>query len=128
MRWIDSSRSGREITPARLERLRRVASAAVEQCHRSRVPEITGPFGWAELIDRLGDYATAWFLDVASEESFFELTATSAAVLLVGPEGGWADTERSDLAAAGARAITLGPRVLRVETAAIVGAALALCR
>ena len=83
--------------------------------------------GWSELIDRLGIYGSAWFLDAAGEERFAAVSAVAAAVLLVGPEGGWTEAERSDLATAGARAITLGPRVLRVETAAVVGAALALC-
>ena len=46
--------------------------------------------------------------------------------LLVGPEGGWTDAERAELAALGCVAITLGHRVLRVETAAVAGAALAL--
>ncbi len=49
-------------------------------------------------------------------------------MLFVGPEGGWSDSERVSLAASGALAIGLGPRQLRVETAAIAGAALILCR
>ena len=52
--------------------------------------------------------------------------AVAATALLVGPEGGWTDAERAELAALGCVAITLGPRVLRVETAAVAGAALAL--
>ncbi|MFM6854794.1 MAG: RsmE family RNA methyltransferase, partial [Sphingopyxis sp.] len=45
--------------------------------------------------------------------------------LLVGPEGGFDDAERAAIrAAAGARAITLGPRILRAETAAIAATAL----
>jgi len=43
--------------------------------------------------------------------------------LLVGPEGGWSDRERAELRAAGWRALSLGARVLRAETAAVVGAA-----
>ncbi|HYH47250.1 MAG TPA: RsmE family RNA methyltransferase, partial [Thermoanaerobaculia bacterium] len=48
------------------------------------------------------------------------------AALLIGPEGGWSPEERSELAAAGWRAVGLGPRVLRAETAAVVAAALLL--
>ena len=44
-----------------------------------------------------------------------------AVVLYVGPEGGWSPAEREALLAEGVRPVVLGPRRLRVETAAIVG-------
>jgi 16S rRNA (uracil1498-N3)-methyltransferase len=52
--------------------------------------------------------------------------AGAAGALLVGPEGGWDPGERRDLLAAGWRPVHLGERVLRLETAALAGAALLL--
>lgn len=128
VRWIETERGGREVTPSRLERMQRVAAAAVEQAHRSRLPQISGPIAWSEVIDRLAATDSAWFLDLAEGEPSPNPGAVEEAVLLVGPEGGWTGTERADLVAVSARPVSLGPRVLRVETAAVVGAALALCR
>ncbi|HEX2163236.1 MAG TPA: RsmE family RNA methyltransferase, partial [Thermoanaerobaculia bacterium] len=48
--------------------------------------------------------------------------------VLVGPEGGWTDEERSSLAALSCRPITLGPPPLRTETAALAATALLLSR
>ena len=50
--------------------------------------------------------------------------APRAAVLLVGPEGGWAAAEVDRLASAGFRPLTLGPRTLRADAAPIVALAL----
>jgi 16S rRNA (uracil1498-N3)-methyltransferase len=50
----------------------------------------------------------------------------AAVVLFVGPEGGWSEQERVAHAAARRIAVTLGPRTLRVETAAVLGVAQAL--
>jgi len=52
--------------------------------------------------------------------------SASSIALLVGPEGGWSTTELSQLSDLGVANVGLGPRVLRVETAAVVAAALAL--
>ena len=47
--------------------------------------------------------------------------APATMMLLVGPEGGWSPAERTLLADRGCRAVSLGPHVLRTETAAVVG-------
>ena len=100
----------------------------MEQCQRSRVPEIVGPLAWSEVLDGLGAIEQAWFLDTASPAPPPASGGKGKLVLLVGPEGGWTGRECEQLARAGARPVSLGPRVLRVETAAVVGAALALRR
>lgn len=128
VRWIHTERTGREMTPARLDRLRRVAVSAVEQSHRALVPEISGPLAWPEALERLSDAESAWFLDTCGGSRMLDPMQADSAVLLIGPEGGWSEAERSGLTAAGALPVHLGPRVLRVETAAVVGAALALWR
>jgi 16S rRNA (uracil1498-N3)-methyltransferase len=133
VRFLNTARAPRELGRGTLERLRRVAAAAVEQCHRSRVPEITGPHAWSELGRLAGGAGRRWLLDPESDTAA-GLTVGAAlrgrperqGALLVGPEGGLAPAERSELLASGWLALALGERLLRLETAAVVGAALIL--
>jgi 16S rRNA (uracil1498-N3)-methyltransferase len=125
IRWLDSGRSGRQVPTTRLARLRRVAEAAVEQCHRASIPEITGLHSWQEAIDCIGASGASWFLDIAGRSTVDAASGKSGA-LFVGPEGGWSERERDDLVGAGCRPVGLGPRHLRLETAAIAGCALLL--
>ena len=123
VRWLDSERSGREVTTSTLDRQQRVARTAVEQCGRSRVPEITGPHGWGELLAALDAVEQAWILDPSASPILESAPVAGSGFLLVGPEGGWSELERSQLVDAGAIPLGLGARVLRVETAVVVGAA-----
>jgi 16S rRNA (uracil1498-N3)-methyltransferase len=130
VRFLNSVRAPRTFGGGTAERLRRVAAAAVEQCHRSRLPEVTGPHGWEEVGRLAAACGERWFLDVASGESAQETwrrpagPVAPAGAVLVGPEGGWAPEERGELLAAGWTPVGLGPRVLRAETAAVLGVAL----
>ncbi len=119
VRLLSTERTARGYGTATLERLRRVAAAAVEQCHRSSIPEITGVHGWDEVDELLSPSRQRWMLDPDGGESL--RTGERSAVLLVGPEGGWTPAERQDLLARGCQVAGLGPRTLRVETAAVVG-------
>jgi 16S rRNA (uracil1498-N3)-methyltransferase len=126
IRFLNSARAPREFGGGTIDRMRRVAAAAVEQCHRSRIPDITGPHGWQEvgpLAEQAAGSGNRWWLDTAAgEEGWGEVTGASGA-LLVGPEGGWSPEERDELLAASWRPVGLGSRVLRAETAAVVGTA-----
>jgi len=126
IRFLHTERAPRDFGAGAAARLRRVAAAAVEQCHRSRLPEVTGPHDWRDLLDLAAGAETLWVLDTAATAGWGEIQASGA--LLVGPEGGWSDRERGELGASGWRAVGLGPRVLRAETAAVVGAAMVLLR
>jgi 16S rRNA (uracil1498-N3)-methyltransferase len=119
--FLNTARAPRDFGAGALDRLRRVAAAAVEQCGRSRLPEITGPHAWSE-VGRLAGDGGRWFLDPEAEASPGTGAAAHGA-LLVGPEGGLASEERGDLLAAGWAPAGLGERILRLETAALVGAA-----
>jgi 16S rRNA (uracil1498-N3)-methyltransferase len=151
--FLNTARAPRDFGGGALERLRRVAAAAVEQCHRSRLPEITGPHDWSEIA-RLTGGGPRWFLDPESDTSFVSVGAalrgrpggeggqevpaeqgghagpplqdSAQGALLVGPEGGLAPAERRELLDAGWVPLGLGERILRLETAAVVGAALIL--
>jgi 16S rRNA (uracil1498-N3)-methyltransferase len=130
---LATRRTPRELAGGTLGRLRRVAAAAVEQSHRSRLPELSGTHGWEEVPALLAARPAGprWLLDtgaVAAGGEALRLGPGEDGVLLVGPEGGWADEERRELAGLGCRPVGLGPTVLRVETAALAGAALVLAR
>ena len=108
-----------------VERWRRIALAAAKQCGRTTVPRIEDP---APLATRLG---TPWpgmrlcAFEGATAPGWDELPdRASAAVVLLGPEGGFTADEVDAIRAAGFQAIGLGRRILRAETAAIAAAAL----
>lgn len=123
--FFQSERAPRSAREEAVERLARVASSAVEQCHRSRLPEIFGPHPLAGLLERLDriDAESRWVLDPQAGAARLPAPASGTGALLVGPEGGFSETERARIAAAGFTPVGLGPRILRIETAAVVGAA-----
>ena len=111
-------------TRLNLDRLRAIATEAAEQCERLSVPRIADP-------QRLPDLLAAWpsgrFLAVALERAAAPPPEPrdSPGALLVGPEGGFSAAEATLLRRHGfVTPVTLGPRVLRAETASIVGLAL----
>ena len=127
IRFLHSSRGPRTFGDGTIERLRRVAAAAVEQCGRARLPQVTGTHAWEELETLTAGIADRRVLDTADARPETAAGAAGAApspvALLVGPEGGWTEEERAGLRATGWRPLGLGSRVLRTETAAVVGVA-----
>lgn len=123
--FVACERAPRALGPAAIARLERVAGAALEQCHRARLPEISGPLAWRELPVRLTPLAVRHVLDPAAA-SGQQAPSVEPAALLVGPEGGFTESELTELRAWGCVPLGLGPRTLRIETAAVVGAALLL--
>jgi 16S rRNA (uracil1498-N3)-methyltransferase len=124
IRFLHTERAPRDFGSGAAARLRRVAAAAVEQCHRSRLPAVSGPHDWRQLAELAAGVEGRWVLDPAAGPGWGEGAGSGA--LLIGPEGGWSERERGTLAETGWQAVGLGPRVLRAETAAVVGAALVL--
>ena len=107
----------------RVEHWRQVAVAACEQSGRNRVPQV-GDI--APLRDWLGTAPAGQRLVLAPGEGLRlgELARPQGAVeLLVGPEGGWSEAELAACRAAGCVALSLGPRVLRTETAGLAALA-----
>lgn len=133
IRFVATERAARAFGAAQLERLHRVAIAAVEQCGRARVPQLASEASLGAAIERLARSATpVLVLDADGANPFAGAAsplgppAPPRVALLVGPEGGWTDAERTLLAAAAAPSWSLGGRALRVETAAVVAAGLLL--
>ncbi|MDW8123871.1 MAG: RsmE family RNA methyltransferase [Geminicoccaceae bacterium] len=118
------------VRPERIDRLRAIAIEAAEQCGRLSVPALALHADLPAFLAALPAPTTLVVADEAGGEPVLPaLAALSDPVLLVGPEGGFAPEERElFLARPGTRRVSLGPRVLRSETAALfllVAAALA---
>lgn len=109
------------------ERARAIITEAAEQCARTALPELAEPEKLEVLLRHWPQDRMLFFADEAGGEPAAAAFAAHAgpAALLIGPEGGFDDAERAAIRALPrARAISLGPRILRGETAAIAGSAL----
>jgi len=96
-----------------------VAVAACEQSGRTRVPQI-GPVlslnDWLACLPAVADGAR-WVLSLRDAQALHRLAAPTSLISLSGPEGGLTEAEEGAAAAAGFQAVSLGPRVLRADTA-----------
>lgn len=109
------------------ERARTIIIEAAEQCARTALPELAEPMKLDALLRDWPESRALFFADEAGGEPAAAcLTAhPGSAALLVGPEGGFDEGERSAVRELPqAHAISLGPRILRGETAAIAATAL----
>lgn len=110
------------------ERARTIVTEAAEQCARTALPKLAEPVKLDALLKNWPQDRVLFFADELGGEdaaAAFVATAGKPAALLVGPEGGFDDGERAAIRALPqARAITLGPRILRGETASIAALAL----
>ena len=112
----------------RAERWRRIGHEAAQQSRRSDVPLIHNPVPLATRV-KAGSSATRIVLaeqerSTTLRNALEEIVASSleempALEIAIGPEGGWAPEEEALFDANGWRAVSLGPRILRAETAAI---------
>ncbi len=105
----------------RLEHWRSIAINACQQCGRTRVPRIDAI---ANLDDWLAngfrpDADTGWVLLPGARLKPDALTQADHVALLIGPEGGLSDAEMARVTRSGLRPLSLGPRILRTETAAV---------
>ncbi|TDF96750.1 16S rRNA (uracil(1498)-N(3))-methyltransferase [Paenibacillus piri] len=141
---LDAKKEGK-----RVERWQKIAKEAAEQAHRNRVPAVDAPLSWKQLLQCAADADAAWIcyekqnglqlkqeiqaaLSVVSDESASIHSGAGAdrsqsggrqprLMLIVGPEGGFSEQEVAAAEAAGCRSVSLGRRILRTETAAMVG-------
>jgi 16S rRNA (uracil1498-N3)-methyltransferase len=146
---LDTAWSVAEGTPAALLRLRRQVIEASKQCGRNRLMGIAEPLSLQSLIQQASPLAATAPAEGASAPPTFHaplarsrLTTercvlahpsgvpfassnqTGPAIVAVGPEGGFTDDEVAAAATAGWEIVSLGPRILRIETAALALAAL----
>jgi 16S rRNA (uracil1498-N3)-methyltransferase len=132
---VIAQRTEKHLTQAaekRAERWRRIVHEAAQQSRRSDVPIIHNPIPLAErarlasgsvrivLAEQERTTTLRRLIEEAVETAGDEMPAIEIAI---GPEGGWAPAEEALFDANGWRAATLGPRILRAETAAIAALA-----
>lgn len=107
-----------------LLRLRRSVIEASKQCGRNRLLQIDEPRSWPDFVDDCPDVACRWLAHPQGfhKSSHLPLPAEqpSRVRLAIGPEGGFAGEEVALAVGAGWHTIDLGPRILRVETAALL--------
>lgn len=119
-----------ERTAKRLKHWRKVAASACEQCGRNRLPAIEAPKTLPAVAGEPQDPETTRLVFVPGAATpLDDLPASCASIeILIGPEGGLSPGEQALAVEAGFTPTTLGPRILRTETAAIAALALAQAR
>ncbi|WP_420141985.1 16S rRNA (uracil(1498)-N(3))-methyltransferase [Sphingomonas sp.] len=102
-----------------LDRLRAHAIEAAEQCDRTALPVLNEPAKLGMLLRGWPAERPLLFADEAGGLPLADVARPGAAAILIGPEGGFTDEERAQIRRTpGAIGISLGPRILRAETAA----------
>jgi 16S rRNA (uracil1498-N3)-methyltransferase len=114
-------------SPSRRARWSAIALSAAKQCGRSVVPAVDAPVKFSAILDDADPCRVLYYEDTAAETP---QTAAAEhpfrATVIIGPEGGFSAAEVEQARAARCTILSLGPRILRAETAAI--AAVTLCQ
>jgi 16S rRNA (uracil1498-N3)-methyltransferase len=102
-----------------LDRLRAHAIEAAEQCDRTTLPELAEPVKLERALKDWPEERSLLFADESGGAPLLQTAAPGPAALLIGPEGGFTPAEREAIRAIPqARPVSLGPRILRADTAA----------
>jgi len=127
---IEATRSERGLekaAPKRVERWRRIALEASQQSRRAHLPEIAEPVPLLQALARVASYRYVLDENLGGIPLLGALPAVRTAedniAILTGPEGGWTEEERASFTTAGWIAVSMGPLILRAETAAIAALA-----
>jgi len=124
---IETERSLGKPGGTRMDRLHRVASAAVEQSQRRNLPRLDGPVTIRTALQRFVAPTLRLFCWEQADDTLhvprLARDSVGGAVAMIGPEGGFTREEADTARQLGWRVTSLGPRVLRAETAAIAVAA-----
>ena len=117
-----------QAAPHRVIRWRRIALEAAKQSRRSSIPEIADPLALKPALAAEGSHVQILLSEIEQATPLAQVLvadpATSVA-LAIGPEGGWTPEELGLFEQHGWRSVTLGPRILRAETAAVAAVAIA---
>ena len=102
------------------DRLRAHMIEAAEQCERTALPEIAALARLDALVKNWPPERTLYFCDERGGEPFLDAIRNGPGAILIGPEGGFTDDENTAIRAhPNARPVSLGPRILRADTAAV---------
>lgn len=124
-----------DLTPQKIARWERIIREAAEQSHRGLLPELCLPLPLKDCLTQgAGDHdicLIAWeeasvTNSILNQALVDQSKAINSAALMVGPEGGFTPDEIMLAKSCGCRVVSLGKRILRMETAAIIFPALVL--
>ena len=107
----------------RMQHWQGIVIHACEQCGRNQLPIINTPVSLSSAVEQLAEKPGSYFLDSATNLRLRQLTQTESINLFIGPEGGFDDQEKIFMADHGIQAVSMGPRILRTETAGIAAIA-----
>ncbi len=108
-----------------LDRLKKIAQEAAEQCGRAVVPVISEPVKFKAALKAAGENDANHFFDAGGEDFGRVRPLAGSVGVWIGPEGGWEEFETAEARAAGFLVSSLGPLILRAETAVTVAVYLA---
>jgi len=120
VKW-DAKKSAKKI-----ERLQKIAKEAAEQSHRTHIPVVEQPVSFAQLVKKCAKYDVVFVADEEDAklkertrlvDKLKKIYDCKSILVIFGPEGGIARDEAEKLRAAGVITTSLGPRILRAETA-----------
>ncbi len=120
------------ITPRKMSRWRRIITEAAEQSGRGKIPKLKNPVNFSNAISGLDGFDCCLVGSIEVKESDLrEILRTGdiepmEIAIFIGPEGGFTKEEIVDVCRTGAMTFSLGKRILRTETAAVVASALIL--
>lgn len=120
-----------EQLPRKMERWQKIVMEAAEQSQRSVAPRVLAPMRLDEWLEGLSEFELvliAWENEeeMSLRDALNEVPELKRLAIVVGPEGGFSKSEVEKILAMGGKAVSIGPRILRAETASVVLLALAL--
>jgi 16S rRNA (uracil1498-N3)-methyltransferase len=123
---IRSEKGLEKAAQKRLERWRRIGLEASQQSRRAFLPSITEPVDFDQIL--LNEAGYRYVLDESGGQPLAAILPSARipsdrVAILIGPEGGWTEEERSAFVQANWTQVTLGPLILRAETAALAALA-----
>jgi len=128
---VETIRSERGLERAahkRIERWRRIALEASQQSRRAFLPEVSAPVSLDAVLCREATHRFVFDENPSAQLLNAALPAVRSpedtVVILIGPEGGWTGEERLQFSGASCTPVSLGPLVLRAETAALAALAI----
>ena len=114
----------RGLNPAgRVDRWKKIALEAAKQSGRTQLMEVAEPIQFSRFVIRdkaaENDKETLILFSERGGASFSDVKASNKMTAVIGPKGGWDDSELDEASGSGFAIVTFGGRILRAETAAI---------
>jgi 16S rRNA (uracil1498-N3)-methyltransferase len=120
------------VTAKKMSRWQSIITEAAEQSGRGRIPTLENPLNFTDVISGLDNFDCSLFGSTQTDTPVLSKiikekdSEREKIALFIGPEGGFTEKEIADAGGRGAKAFSLGKRVLRTETAAVVASAIIL--